>query len=119
MYIEDLQAICKKLPGVTEDVKWENHLTFCVGDKMFLVLGLDVTPVTCSFKVSEEDFEILSGREGCTPAPYLARYKWIYTSDIRNFSEKEWKKLVPQAYQLIREKLPVKKLKELGIDTSK
>jgi hypothetical protein len=36
MNSEDLQGICEKLKGVTEDIKWEDHLCFNVGKKMFL-----------------------------------------------------------------------------------
>ena len=36
--IEDLQNLAKKLPEVTEDIKWENHLCMCIDDKMFFVM---------------------------------------------------------------------------------
>ena len=35
MDIDALRAICKKLPGVTEDIKWGNDLCFCIAGKMF------------------------------------------------------------------------------------
>jgi hypothetical protein len=41
MQIEDLQKICKSFHGVTEDIKWENHLCFNVGEKMFLITAPD------------------------------------------------------------------------------
>jgi predicted DNA-binding protein (MmcQ/YjbR family) len=31
--------LCRSLPGVTEDVKWENDLIFSVGGKMFARRG--------------------------------------------------------------------------------
>src|SRR5215212_467997 len=40
MNIEAIQVICKKLPAVTEDIKWGNDLVFSVGEKMFCVVGL-------------------------------------------------------------------------------
>jgi predicted DNA-binding protein (MmcQ/YjbR family) len=82
MDTETLQAICAKFPGVTEDIKWENHLCFCVAEKMFLVLGLDTTPTTASFKVSDDEFDELSARKGFKPAPYMARNKWVFVDDI-------------------------------------
>lgn len=48
MTIEELQDICRELPSVTEDIKWENDLCFCVGSKMFLVVGLNQAPATAS-----------------------------------------------------------------------
>jgi predicted DNA-binding protein (MmcQ/YjbR family) len=69
MTIETLQAICEKLPGVTQDIKWGNHLCFNVGEKMFLVTNPDEVPHTATFKVNDEDFEELSQRKGFKPAP--------------------------------------------------
>ena len=37
MDIEKLRAICKALPAVTEDIKWEHDLVFSIGGKMFCV----------------------------------------------------------------------------------
>lgn len=114
MHIEDLQQICKQLPHVTEDVKWGHDLCFCVGEKMFLVIGLDSQPVPASFKVPDEDFPDLSSREGFKPAPYLARYKWVHVSDINLLGKTEWERYAKQSYDLIRSKLPKKILRKLG-----
>jgi predicted DNA-binding protein (MmcQ/YjbR family) len=108
MDIEVLREICFSFPGVIEDIKWENHLCFCVGEKMFLICGLDETPVTASFKTDPEDFEKLSSVKGFKPAPYLARAGWIHASDIRLLSEKQWKVLAKKSYQLILSKMPKK-----------
>ena len=108
MDIEILQAICNKFPGVTEDIKWENHLCFCVAGKMFIILGMDETPVTASFKVSDEEFDELAARKGFKPAPYLAKNKWVFVDDINRMSEKEWKQKAFSAYEIIKSKLPKK-----------
>ncbi len=108
MDIETLRLICKSLPNVTEDIKWENHLCFCIGDKMFLIAGLDEVPVSVSFKTDDEDYHKFSARKGFFPAPYLARYKWIHTSDINNAGRKEWESIVRKSYELIKAKLPKK-----------
>jgi predicted DNA-binding protein (MmcQ/YjbR family) len=42
------------------------------------------------------------------PAPYLARYKWIYVDDINRLSTKDWEHYVEQSYKLIKSKLPKK-----------
>jgi len=109
MTIETLQAICKALPEVTEDIKWETHLCFNVGGKMFIITSPDSVPVTASFKASEEVFNELTEREGFTPAPYLARYKWVNVDDIKRLSKKEWQEYMEQAYNLVAAKLPKKK----------
>ena len=72
MTLEDIQTICRKLKGVTQDIKWEDHVCFSVGGKMFLITSPDAIPISASVKVSEQTFDELSEREGFMPAPYLA-----------------------------------------------
>ena len=115
MTIEDFQTICKTLKGVTEDIKWEHDLCFCVGEKMFLVTAPDEFPLTASFKVHEEDFEDYCGKEGFIPAPYLARYKWVFVDDINRLTYKQWEKAIADSYKLVSEKLPSKVKKQLGL----
>lgn len=115
MSIENIQGICKKFPHVTEEIKWETHLCYCVGSKIFIITSPDNSPVTASFKVSDEDFVELSEREGMKPAPYLAKYKWIYTDNINRMSKKEWEKYLKKAYDIVAAKLPAKIKKQLGI----
>lgn len=115
MTIEDIQTMCKNMKHVTEEIKWETHLCYCVGGKIFIITSPDDTPVSASFKVSDEDFMELSEREGCKPAPYLAKHKWIYVDDIKRFKKKEWQKYLQTAYGIIADKLPAKMKKQLGI----
>ncbi|MEO8665323.1 MAG: MmcQ/YjbR family DNA-binding protein [Ignavibacteria bacterium] len=44
MKIEDLQKIAMGLPGVAQDIKWQGHLCFNIGGKMFLVTSPDALP---------------------------------------------------------------------------
>ena len=115
MTIEDIQAICKKHVGVTEDIKWEDHLCFNVGGKMFLITAPDAVPVSASIKVSDEAFDELSQRQGFMPAPYLARYKWIWMDDISRLSKREWERYVATAHHLVSAKLPARTRKQLGL----
>ncbi len=114
MHIEELQALCLKLPAVTEDVKWDNDLVFSVGGKMFCVAALE-PPFKCSFKVRDEEFEEMSNREGFMPAPYLARAKWVLVTDPKQLHKEEWEKHIKQSYELVKAKLTKKERKELGI----
>jgi len=116
MTIEEIQSICKKLKGVTQDIKWEDHLCFNIGGKMFLITSPDQVPISASFKASDEDFEELSEKKGCMPARYLARYKWIAIDDINRLSKKQWEFYIQQSYRLIASKLPAKIKKKLNID---
>lgn len=115
MTIEDIQKICSQYRGVTQDIKWEDHLCFNVGGKMFLITAPDAVPVSASIKVSGENFEEISARQGFMPAPYLARYKWVWMDDITRLSSKEWHAYIETAYHLVASKLPSRLRKEIGI----
>ena len=114
MSIEFIRQICKKLKGVTEDVKWGNDLCFCVGEKMFCV-----TPVegmfNASFKCDDEDFAELTEREHIIPAPYMAKNKWVRVEKASAFKKKEWEGYVLKSYQLVASKLTKKLQKEIGL----
>jgi predicted DNA-binding protein (MmcQ/YjbR family) len=115
MDIEVLRSICLSFPAVTEEVKWGNDLCFCVGEKMFCVTSLE-PPHTFSFKVTDAEFEELSGSEGFKPAPYLARAKWVFVTDPSKLSRKDLKNYLQQSYDLIKAKIPKKQRKDLGIE---
>ncbi|MCD6065431.1 MAG: hypothetical protein K0S33_257 [Bacteroidetes bacterium] len=115
MDISEIQKICKKHKGVTEDIKWENHLCFNIGGKMFLVTAPDHVPVSASFKVSDEAFDELSSKKGFMPAPYMARHKWVHLDDIKRVSKKQWEQYIAESYTLVASKLPAKLKKEIGI----
>lgn len=113
MNIEDLRNICLTLPGVTEDIKWENHLCFCIGEKMFLVAGLDVAPINASFKVNPDDFDELLATGNFSQAPYFAKRQWVQTPDISLTPNGDWIQLITQSYNLVKAKLTKKKQREI------
>jgi predicted DNA-binding protein (MmcQ/YjbR family) len=116
MSIEDLMTICRKLKGMTTDIKWEDHLCFNVGEKIFLITSPDSVPPTASFKVKEEDFDRLTEREGIDQARYFARRKWVSVDDIDRLTNKEWEQCISESYRLVVSTLTRKKRSELGID---
>ena len=105
MNVEEIRTFCLSLPHVTEDVKWGADLCFCIGGKMFCVTGLD-GPFGVSFKVKDDEFEELSTTEDIIPAPYVARYKWIFVSSADRFTKAQWEHYIGQSYQLVKDKLP-------------
>jgi predicted DNA-binding protein (MmcQ/YjbR family) len=114
MNIEELRTFCLKLPKVTEDIKWGADLCFCIGEKMFCVTNLE-QPSGISFKVTDEEFDELSVRDGFMPAPYVARYKWVYLKDVSKVKKKELEGYIKQSYELVKDKLPAKTKKSLGL----
>ena len=115
MNIEELQNICESLPHVTKDIKWGHDLVFSIGGKMFCVAGLDQTPTSASFKVSDEEFEEMSTHPYFKPAAYVAKYKWVYIEDISKMKKTDWIKYINQSYELVRAKLTPKIKKGLGL----
>lgn len=80
---------------------------------MFLVSSPDSVPVSASFKVSTEDFDIICERQGFIPAPYMARHKWVHLDDISRLNQREWEERIATSYSLVFSKLPAKMRKEL------
>jgi len=112
MDLETLRQYCLAFKGVTEDIKWENHLCFSVMNKIFFIGSLDEIPMKASIKVTDEEFDELIARDGIIPAPYMARNKWVKVEQDA-FSDSEWKSYVKKSYDIIKAKLPKKVQKEL------
>lgn len=101
-------------PGATEGLKWEDHICFMVAEKIFCMTG--PWGGAC-FKVTPEEFETLTEREGITPTPYMARNMWVSVETFNKLKPKEWKQYVSQSYELIKSKLPKKVQQSLGTGT--
>ena len=114
MNIDTLRDLCRKLPAVTEDIKWGHDLCFSVAGKMFCVCALD-GPLSVSFKVRDDEFEELADSPGIRPAPYVARYKWVLVEEVSRLNRKEWEHYIKQSYDLVRAKLPKKLAKQHGL----
>jgi predicted DNA-binding protein (MmcQ/YjbR family) len=114
MTIEELQTLCQQLPGTTEDIKWDYHLCFNVGGKMYLVTSPDEVPPSASFAATPEDFEELTAREGISPQRHLGRYGWVQVSNIHLLTPAQWEQYIRQSYQRVLAKLPLKVRKQLG-----
>ncbi|REJ76168.1 MAG: MmcQ/YjbR family DNA-binding protein [Acidobacteria bacterium] len=106
MNVEKLRRFCLSLPHATEDVKWEKDLTFCIGEKMFAVAGLEPGPAVMSFKCTPDKFAELTEKEGVIPAPYLARYHWVALESYEAIPEEDLEQLVADSYRMVFEKLP-------------
>lgn len=108
MTIQDLETICDGFPGTTKDIKWEEHLCFNVGGKMYLVTSPDIVPPSATFKVTPEEFEELIARDGFCPASHVGRYHWVTLNDISRLNHNQWEFYAGQSYRLVASKLPAK-----------
>ena len=107
MKSEFIRDICLTFPDVKEDIKWGHDLCFLIKEKMFCVTGIE-GDFGVSLKVKDDEFEELTLKKDIIPAPYLARYKWIFVKDPGCFSMPEWKSRLRQSYELISSKQKTK-----------
>ena len=106
MDVEEIRQFCLSLPAATEDVKWGNDLTFCVGKKMFAVTGLETAVRSISFKCTPEKFAELVEKDGIIPAHYVARYHWVTVEKLDALPKAVLENLIENSYKLVYEKLP-------------
>ena len=112
--IEGLRRFCLSLPHTTEGVQWDNDLLFRVGNKMFAVASLDITPTRVSFKCTPEKFAELVEQEDITPAAYMARIHWVTLHRLDALDVGETKELIRESYGMVWAKLTKKLQKELS-----
>jgi predicted DNA-binding protein (MmcQ/YjbR family) len=105
MNLDKLRELCMSFPGATEGLKWEDHICFMVAEKIFCMTGADGG--TC-FKVSPEEIEEMTERDGIVPTPYMARNMWVTVQEFNKLKPKEWQHYIRQSYKIIRSKLPKK-----------
>lgn len=114
MNLNKAKQLCRSFPGVTEEIKWDHVLVYCVGGKMFAATDNDEEARRLSLKVEDDAFLALTDRPGFVPAPYLARAKWVMIDDFKAVSDAEAASLLRRAYELIFAKLTKKLQREIG-----
>ncbi|MEM9305623.1 MAG: MmcQ/YjbR family DNA-binding protein [Pseudomonadota bacterium] len=109
-----VRAVCIGFPGASETVQWGDNHVFKVGGKMFCVTG-DAEDAGYSFKVDDDRFLELTDIPGLSPAPYLARARWVAVDPKACvLSDGELEDLLRGAYEIIRRRLPKKVQATLG-----
>jgi predicted DNA-binding protein (MmcQ/YjbR family) len=116
----ELSALASPWAGVTQDIKWEDDLVFCVSAKMFAVYcmrGPDKGRL--SFKVDPDRFLELTDQPGIVPAHYMARAFWITLVEPERFSRDDIQDFVRHSYELVRAKLTKRMQASLAAKESK
>lgn len=107
MKLDDIIKYCRRLPHVTEDVKWGSVLAFCIGQKMFCCISLD-EKFGVSLKCSRGNFLALTERPDIIPAPYLAKYQRIKITHGTALPKRELLSLIAASQRLVYEGLPAR-----------
>ncbi len=116
MNISSIRKFCQSLPCAKNEIKWGADHVYTIGEKMFAVAYATAngTPHV-SFKVDHDLFLTMSDRPGFTPAPYLARAKWVRLHDFSKVGDAELKTMIRRSYALVASTLTKKRQAELGI----
>nr|WP_204602328.1 MmcQ/YjbR family DNA-binding protein [Paremcibacter congregatus] len=118
---EEFDDYCRNLTSTTNVIQWGNASVWKVGGKIFAICshwGVGETQ-KISFKCSDLSYQVLCELPGITPAPYLARAKWVQIADPDAMSEQDVKDYIRTAHNIIAQKLTQKMRAELGLDLLK
>lgn len=103
-----IRALCLSLPGATETIQWGADRVFKVGGKMFACIGAAESANAISFKCSDDSFELLTRLPGLSPAPYLARAKWVKLAPLDALPPAELDAYLHRAHAIVAAGLPKK-----------
>ncbi len=121
MNIEDFREFCLSFKGAHEKMPFgkakseydRNLLVFCVLDKWFCFVNIDVFDF-CDIKCRTEQIEELQDRyEGIVPAYHMNKKHWISVRFDRDVPDKVIESLVRQSYELVVSSLPEKEKEAL------
>jgi predicted DNA-binding protein (MmcQ/YjbR family) len=111
MNIEELRDYCLQKPGVTEGFPFgEDTLVFKVGEKIFLLTGLD----SSSFNVKcdpELAVELREQHDEVKPGFHMNKKHWNTVHTDGSLTNKQLRNMVDHSYELVFKSLP-KKLQE-------
>lgn len=82
---------------------------------MFAAFDLENTR-RFSFKTTPDEFAVLTGLKGISPAPYAARFHWVAVDHPRALSPGDVKARLQQSYALVVAKLPLGTRRRLGLE---
>jgi len=116
MNIEELRSYCLKKKGATESFPFgEETLVFKVGDKIFLLTGLDSHPT--SFNVKCDPEEAIDLREkypnSIFPGYHMSKKHWNTVVLNGEITLDQAKEMIDHSYELVFNSLPLKIKKEI------
>lgn len=106
MNIEDLQAYCLSLPDVEETLPFgPDTLVYKVSGKIFLLVGIDASPLQFNVKCEpEKALELREAYPSVIPGYHMNKKHWntvIIDGSISTKIIKEW---INDSYQLVKPK---------------
>ncbi len=103
---------CLSLPHVTEVVRWEGHLLFKVGGKMFAIIELDGH--SCSFRCTPDKYaELVEMQDIVRTSHNMWKYQWVTAETLDALEDRDFRELLTESYGIVRATLPAKVRAEL------
>lgn len=116
MTTAEVTTLCRSLQKVTEELKWGDNLVFKIGNKMFCIIDVEEAGTgRYSFKCAPGQFEMMIGRSGVIPAPYMARAQWVTVVGADALDSEEARGCIENSYRMVIESLPKKLRAEVGL----
>lgn len=117
MTYAQFNALCRKLRATTHVVQWGGSHVWKVGGKVFAIGGWHEDHPAFTFKVNDLAYEMLKGRRGLRPAPYLASrgLKWIQHHAKPGLSDAALRDYIRQSHAIVAQGLSKKKQAEFGL----
>jgi predicted DNA-binding protein (MmcQ/YjbR family) len=115
MNIEELRHYCLQKPGVSESFPFgEDTLVFKVGDKIFLLTGLD----SRSFNVKcdpEHAIELREQFNEVTPGFHMNKKHWNTVQTDGALTNKQLSDMIDHSYNLVLASLPARIRTEIHV----
>jgi len=117
MTYEQFNDFCRGLPATSHVVQWGGSQVWKVGGKVFAIGGWQEDAPSFTFKVSPLSYEMLKGKPGLRPAPYLASrgMTWIQHYARPGLSDAALKDYIRQSHRIVAQGLSKKRRTELGL----
>ena len=114
---EEFNAFCGALTGVTYVEQWGGASVWKVGGKLFAICANwgEGPGDKVKFKCSDLSYQILGELEGVSPAPYLARAKWVQVIPGATLTDEDVRSYIVEAHTIIAGKLTKKARAELSL----
>lgn len=119
MTYDQFNEFCGAMPATNYVMQWGGSHVWKVGGKVFAIGGWhDDDKPAFTFKVSDEEYEILRNVDGFRPAPYMAArgMKWIQMYEDPNDDDQEIKYYLQESHRIVSLGLTKKLQKELGLN---
>lgn len=111
MNIEDLQQFCLSLPEVEETLPFgPDTLVFKVQGKVFLLAGLDQSPVSFNVKCDpEKAIELREAYPAVQPGYHMNKKHWNTVTADGSISSSLLKEWIRESYELVKPRAKKKK----------